>query len=136
MAKLRDLGPDAQAEQEGVWVEHDSGIEFKIRPLGNPEYTRLRHRLQKPQLKPKQLRKGLDPADVEEQNKELVLRTILVDWKNVEDDEGNEIPYSPEEARKVLWNPSYGDRVVEFILAEADDLQNFKESAKEEASKN
>lgn len=61
------------------------------------------------------------------------VHTVLQDWKLL-DDEGNQIPYSVENAISVLSDPEAAF-VVEFLFNCAKDVTNFKEQAVEEEHK-
>lgn len=93
---------DAALEEEGVWMRLRKGdAEVLVARAGNKQHEDLVRRLRK---KHGQGRRGDElPRDVEEAIAlEALSRTILLGWKGIEDDDGVEIPYSPEKARELL----------------------------------
>lgn len=77
--------------------------------------------------------KGKKEEDNIEYLKELYAECVLVNWKNVKDKNGKEIPYSKENA-KMLFDklPHFFDKILEI----ATNLSNFQDEKIEEAAKN
>ena len=98
MAKLSGIRSDVKKSEGGIWTEFESGIEFLIARMGNAKYTKLLAKLSRPHHR--KLR-GLRGAGGElESNlmKQAVAKTVLIGWKNLDDEKGVEIPYSSEKA--------------------------------------
>jgi hypothetical protein len=134
MARIDAVRSDLNKENQGVWVPYQMGIELKVARLGNPAYQQALVTLT-------EARKALlgcmelsddQRADVQ---KEAVARTVLLDWRGIEDDEGNPIPYSPDQA--LLWfrDPELW-RLYTFILMVGLEEERFRKSVLEAAAKN
>lgn len=93
---------DAALEEQGVWMRLRKGdAEVLVARAGNKQHEELVRRLRR---KHGQGRRGDDlPKEVEEAIAlEALSRTILLGWKDFEDDDGKEIEYSAEKARELL----------------------------------
>lgn len=99
--KISRFATDLGLEEEGVWVDIGEGAQLKVARVGNPRYRSRVRELSKPYKR--QIRADILPEDMSD---EIVLRafseTILLDWKGIEDDNGEPIPYSHENAYELL----------------------------------
>lgn len=99
---------------DGVWVSIMGG-EFKVARAGNPDYEQA--------LEDSGYRKIDDPADKQRALYRAIARGVLKDWRDVEDDKGQAIPFTADNAVEVLLeNPD----LVGRLLSEANDLSNWK----------
>jgi hypothetical protein len=91
---------DATAEKEGQWVDWGEGTKFKIARLGNAQYQARFQALIKPH---RHLRdRGILPEDIQvEILCKCLAETVVIDWEGVDFD-GKPLPYSTENALKVL----------------------------------
>ena len=132
MGKLSKVKTDSKKEIEGIWEDYEEGIRLKIARMGNPLYDEEIYRLSKPVLK----RSREIPADeLERISKQAVAKYILVDWENIEDDDGNEIPYSSEKALEYFNDHDLRGFYRDIILI-ANDRNRFRREFIEEAVKN
>lgn len=115
---------DTSKFTEGAWVEI-FGAEFKVARAGNPEYERA--------LEASGYRKKEEPEQKMRALYSAVAAGILKDWKDVVDADGNQIPFSTDNATEVLLeNPDLASRV----LSEANDLGHYKrDDVKRQAKK-
>lgn len=122
--------PNKDKETDGIWGKFQ-GSSFLIRHTSNFDFQRIFSRLQLPYRK--KIEKGiLDPETSLDIMCEALAKGILVDWKDVQDKNGNTIPYSVEIGMKALANNvDLRDWVQEF----AADIDNFKENEREELGK-
>lgn len=131
MAKITRFKSTA-AETEGVWVDAGAGLRLKIARANNANFDKVLSRLTRPHLQ--RIRNGSFP---DEDMKKLVWQataeTILLDWENLEDEEGNEVPYSPEKALELLTE--YKD-FRDMVSSYAQDATLFKQELDEEAKGN
>lgn len=105
---------DTSAFTDGVWVHIMDG-EFKIARAGNPEFEQA--------LEDSGYRKIDDQADKQRALYKAIARGVLKDWREVEDDKGQAIPFTTENVVEVLLdNPD----LVGRLLNEANDLSNWK----------
>ncbi|MHC5053640.1 MAG: hypothetical protein ACYTKD_02860 [Planctomycetota bacterium] len=137
MPKLPIIRSDVEKEREGVWVTHPFGFEFKIARMGNAEYRKAAAALLTPELVREARVKGpgATAEAAAQQTPGLVARHILKDWRNVEGDDGEPIPYTPEVGERILSDPGYHD-LLEFIEGAASDARNFAEAVEEESRGN
>jgi len=105
----------------GTWVEI-FGAHWKVARAGNPEYEQA--------LEDSGYRKKEEPQAKQRALYKAIATGVLKDWKDVEDNDGNAIPYSVENAIEVLMeNPD----LVGRLLSEANDLANYRrESIKDD----
>lgn len=105
---------NTNAFTDGVWVSILGG-EFKVARAGNPAYEKA--------LEDCGYRKIDEPAEKQRALYRAIAVGVLKDWKDVEDDKGEPIPYTVDNAVDVLVdNPD----LVSRLLAEANDLSNWK----------
>jgi len=89
------------SETEGVWVDYASGFRIKIARIGCPAFKEFMIKRGKPH------QRSIDSGTIgneiaEELMKDAIAETIIKDWEGLLDDEDKEIPYSKEDARKML----------------------------------
>lgn len=118
MPKLSSVETDPEVEQEGRWVTHRDGFEFCIARMENPRFVAARHLALQPYRE--RLRAGgeLTSDETDEITRPLLARHILTGWRKVEDDDGQPIPYSFENAMKLFCNPALQD-VAAWIVGES-----------------
>ena len=134
MARLSAIAVDIQKSIDGIWCPFFAGIELKIARINNPAYTKELEKLEQPYLR--QIRTAsLDMETRLSLNMQAAAKCILVGWKNIQDDSGNEISYSPEKALEFLKNPSYV-RLNDFVMGKAYDYDLYSQETKAESAKN
>lgn len=105
--KLSGLKINAKVAEEGAWVDNipELGtLRLKVRGAGNKDWRRLSTKLIA--AVPRKHRvDGLDPDEQDRINAILIRDTGLLDWDNLEGDDGNPIPYSKDMAQKLLTDP-------------------------------
>lgn len=122
--------PDKHLEDEGVWADY-RGSSFLLANTDNFKFQKLFSRLQMPHRK--RIDKGtIDPETALDIMCEALSKAVLLDWKNVTGDDGENVSYTPELGRRALANN--GD-LREFIQEYAADIDNFREVDKEEMGK-
>jgi len=111
--RLSNFKTDKSKEEEGVWVPYENGFEILIARMGNRRFKEFMMKKGKKHMR--QLERGtidLDTAD--ELMREAILETILLDWRNLLDDNDQQIPYSKEEARKALAIDDFYKEIFEL----------------------
>jgi hypothetical protein len=146
MARLKKQ--DLQKQSEGVWVLWEDGIALKIGRIGNPLSKKLaeEHAAKNQAIReakaaalngPRGASDGLileeEPYSVLELR--LLTEAILLDWRNVDDDNGAPLPYTPQEGAKILADPAYTD-LKDFIQTQAVKRENFTEAGNRATEKN
>jgi hypothetical protein len=124
---------DKESEETGRWLDLTDTTGFKIRAFGAKAVTDLRDNLMKPYTA--LLKAGAKVPD--EKTDEIGLRVlsgaIVADWKGVKNAAGEMVPYSPEEAYKIVKAlPKLASAIIQFSL----EGQNFKDEVREEAAGN
>lgn len=135
MADLRkNFGTSEQLQNEGAWTNDlGEGLKLKLARLRNPDFRKMYQRALKPYQQ--QIRRGtLDPAIEEGIINRCVAETVLLDWKNLSLD-GKEIPFSKENALRILSDPDLTD-FRDLVVDLASDSELFREENMEEAAKN
>ena len=109
------IDADLSAVDEGVWGEFD-GSKFRIAHMSNTKFQRALARGQQPHMR--KINEGrLDP----EVNKRILCQAmaegIVVDWSDVKNRAGENVPYSVKAANMLLQgNPEFRDYVSDFAL--------------------
>lgn len=92
---------DSTKEEEGVWVDYESGFRVKIARIGNPKFKEFMLKKSKPHMR--KLQSGnIDNDLADGLMKEAIARTILVDWEGLLDDQDQPIPFSQETALDLM----------------------------------
>lgn len=109
---------DTKSAEEGKWFPIAPGVEFKIRRMNSVAANNIRRNLLS--VYPN----GMVPPDqTEEFAVKFLAHAIVVDWKGVTDENGKEIPYSPETAHELLKEiPEIAEKVAEITQ----NLDNFR----------
>lgn len=94
---------DANLEEEGAWVEMRGGAQVKVRSENSTAAREYAAKLTKVQRQILQANNWVLPPKMQDRNEVLTCRhAIVVDWKNVPDEEGNDLPYSPAAVERIL----------------------------------
>lgn len=130
--RLSAFKTDQEKETSGVWFPIGAGLEVLVARMRNRRYRDRMRELMRPHLQ--RVRRGsLDLDVVAKLNLQAVAETVLLDWKNLEDDDGKTISYSKEKALEVLEKyPEFAEIVTEF----AGDIENYREEARADAEGN
>ena len=104
--KLSAVKVDSDVIEQGEWVDHPfvPGVEVKVRGVGNADFRRLAPKLTR-QFTPAQRDAVIPAADQDRITVELLVETILIDWRGLEEEDGSPLPYSKERARQILSDP-------------------------------
>ncbi len=133
----KSYGTNLKTEVEGQWFELSliEGAKVKVARAGNPEYKKAFKRLYKPYTK--QLRRGKDvSADIEERiQTDVLIDTLLKDWKGMPGENGKEIPYSKELARDLVTDPELKE-LKEEILGFSEEFEAYQSQMETELAKN
>ena len=78
-----------------VWFEGEGGQEFLVARADNSNYTSLMERLKRPHQR-KLEQKKLDGQVIMDILYKAMSQAILLDWRGVNDIDGNQVPYTPE----------------------------------------
>lgn len=100
MPLVRKGSDSLDRELDGVWVDYDEG-QLLIARMGNPRNRAVYNRLMKPHAR-KAAQKTLSPAVQEKVVSQCYAETLLLDWKGMVDEYGNELEYSQALAEEIL----------------------------------
>lgn len=121
--KIRRL--DEKKELDGVWVDFDDEIKFKVAKWENPLWTVKLLSLMKPYQQRLQRGKELEPDVYSGILNKVVAETILLDWSGLEEE------YSVENALALLSDPAL-KHVKEHILEQSQNVNLFYQDRVEE----
>lgn len=134
MAKLRDITADRNKEVQGVWLPVGEGFDVKVARMPNPKFNARLQELGRPYRS--QLRRGqYDAATVEKLTTEAMAETVLLDWRGLEDDDGNPIPYSQQKAKELLSDNSSFAEIVQELASDYSNFQYDLEESKDNLGK-
>lgn len=120
----RNHATDPNKQEQGSWIDIDDEISIKVRRLNSDASRKARQEAEKPYTS--QLREKNPPADIlEKVFVEQLARGVIADWKGIQDEEGNEIPYSGDVAVELLSDEGLADFRSEILQA-AMDKKTFK----------
>jgi len=132
--KLSSFKTDGKKETEGVWYDFGAGCQLKISRNTRPEFREYTTTSLRPLIKA--LRSGrISQTEIEQVKKitrEGYAKFILLDWKGLLDDAGNEIPFTYDRALEALSIDDFFEEVRIF----AEDADNFRKDVIEESAKN
>jgi len=134
MASIESIKTDTKKENEGVWADFAEGIELKIARARNSKYAELLRTLVGPVKKDIRNDK-LSIKDFAAILLEVRAKTVLLDWRNIEDAEGKTVPYSPEKAMEYFKDPELKD-FYNFVVAVSENADQYTKDLVEEAGKN
>lgn len=113
MSFLNKYKTDKRAEVEGVWVEIDNGVSFRIARLNNDKAREMRRTLEKPYRN----FQTIPDSKSEEIFRKIVANAVLLDWKGMTDEAGVPISYSPEAVERIL--KEYPDLLNDVVMLSA-----------------
>lgn len=116
--KLNDAKIDAVKFEQGAWVDNipEMGdLRLKVRGINNADWRRLQQTLYEAVPRNKRIGGRIDPDEQDRITTSCLLSACLIDWENVEDDDGQPLAYSKTAATKLLNDPAmrrFRDSVV------------------------
>lgn len=134
MGKMSSIKQDLNLESDGVWMMFEEGIEVKIASINNVRFKDRLKRITKPHLE--QLRRGIAPDGLEDKLwKQAGAHEIVRDWRNIQDDEGNEVVYSPEQCLEYFSQDAYRE-FFNFVVRSANASTVFRVRQESQAEGN
>lgn len=112
--------PDTSGGQEVDLLEFP-GVKVLIRPADDIEFRRANSAGLQPHQRTLRTGRFIDPAIQDRIVSRAIAKTILLGWKNIDDDEGKPLPYSKEKALEWAEDPAY-TRFFRAVEKEADAL--------------
>jgi hypothetical protein len=136
--KLSDVAIDFNRVEQGEWVDNipEMGdLRVKVRGVSNADWRRLQSKLIQAVPRNKRVGGQIDPEESDRITSVLLLETAVLDWSGIEDDSGNSVPYSKEQAREIVTNPTHR-RVRDAFLWAASTVGDAITTRQEEQEKN
>lgn len=131
--KISKIKRDTNAVDAGVWVNKViDDLDIKVASTDSRKYTDALRLALKPYQR--NIKNMNNDQFAEIQNK-IAAKHLLLDWENMEDDTGTNVPYSSAKALEYLSDPEMADfRELVFSLASEQELFR-KEALAELATK-
>lgn len=101
---------NSAAVQSGRWVsigKYFSGVEVKVRGFKNKDYQRELLRMMSDVPLADRVKIASDPEFSDKLDIELAASCILLDWRGLEDDNGEPLAFSRDKAFEILSDPDY-----------------------------
>ena len=132
--KLNDIGIDSDSSKLGRLFIHDTGIKVRISMLGNSDYISYFREITEPDRD--KFRDGtISEEKINEYTKRAIAEKIVRNWENVEDDNGDPIPYTPEFGFECFMDPKF-KKFYQWILVISEDELNYRQGNIQKAVKN
>ncbi len=119
MAKLSEFKQDTGKAESGVWVCGVMGnIDVKIARFNNPAFVKMFQKLTKQYRNLKTISDDVSKDIVNQ----CIANTVLLGWRNIQAEDGSDVPYSVEAAVALLADPENIEfyRVVTDLSNEAE----------------
>ena len=136
MAKISKYRCDPEKEQKGVWVEWEEDMELLIARMHNDamqEYIR-QQTIKQGNVRTLR-RKNFTDEEMEDLTRQAIGRHVLLGWKNIQGDDGEDIPYSVEQAVEWMTNLEF-DELRKFVIVTSSDTELYRLEALEDAKGN
>lgn len=136
--KISEAKIDPVKLEEGAWVANIpelEGVKFKVRGAGNRDWRKLQNRLYDSVPRNRRVGGRLDPKDQDNINAQCLLKTSLLDWDGLEEDDGSKIPFSRERAEELLSKPEYSKIRDGVLWAATFVAEQNKDEVEEDAGK-
>jgi hypothetical protein len=133
MAKLSSFKMDQERVESGVWHDWRQGIRFLVASSGSPEWRKA---VRKQAWKRQRLG---SPSEIDEQDlattRKMAAQYLLLDWENVEDDDGHPLLFDRAYVMKLADDPAY-TMMFDEIIVMANEVEAYREQAVEVAEGN
>lgn len=124
---------NADAKENGTWVDLGGGLKIKVRALDSTHSRETRRKLEEPYSALIRSTGSLPDDKAEEVMTKQLAQSIVVDWQGVTEEDGAPLPFSPAAAEKMFQKyPDFRSEVAMIIT----DRSTFKRQAQEADLKN
>lgn len=114
---------DKEASTDGVWLDYQPDISFRIARDGNPGYKKAINTLYKVN-KTFIDNKTLSDEQSNAMMNKIIATYILVDWKGLKNGD-EDFPYSIESAIELLSDERYGE-LRTWIITQSKQIENYR----------
>jgi len=118
---------------EGVWVEWKDGVRVKLRPLATSKTVELRKAATKKTFEFLNGRRNVVEETDDEQFNDLLQEHLIEDWDGFYDQNDKPVPCNAETKKAIL---DYFHEFRLFAVTAGQELEQYRQAAKEEAEKN
>lgn len=135
--KLSQIQIDSAAIEQGAWrpAVGLTGVEFRVRGIGNADYEALADKLRRHLPPAAKFAEKLPADEAARMTVELLVDACLLDWRGLEDEAGEPLPYSADKARALLSDPDFR-KLRDSVFATAARLAEETVAEREAASGN
>jgi hypothetical protein len=131
MAKLSKIKRDPNTAEQGAWVNNVlDDICLKVAASNNKKYSEEVKRLMKPHLRSYKNNPAFDGIFEDFQNKAMA-KAILLDWKNIENEDGTQLAYSETAAYNLLKDPE-NKELRDLVIALSEENEVFRKEVQED----
>lgn len=82
-------------------------LKIRTKGLNNPGFRKLQQTLIAAVPRSERHQGRIPPHVIDEINATCLLNQALIGWENLQDEDGNPVPYSKEKAKELLTDPAY-----------------------------
>jgi len=134
MAKISSFKQDLTKESEGVWFDFESGIRVLIASTNSPKFKKFLKALTKPHIQA--IRSNTASVDLQTALfKKAGSKYLVLDWENIEDDDGNPIECTPENCLEIFNDPALRE-FYNFVVQSAGSAEAFRVEFEAESAGN
>lgn len=131
--KLSSIKTDVAAKESGVWIEGCYGdLDLKIASSTNRKAVEYMRKLMKPYER--NLKDRSNEWFMENIQNPTYAKFVLIDWRNMQDDDGADVPYSEGKALELLNDPEM-EEFRKLVYSLADEFELFRKEAVDELAK-
>ena len=105
---------------------------FYIRRANTTEYTKAFVDIKKALFKPWYQEHELTDDQILEATGHLLAEYLVAGWENVQDEDGNDVPFNESNASKIFTNQEYWQSLNLAIISHATNYSNYLHSKKKE----
>lgn len=128
------FGTDKQKERDGIIIDYGDGITFRVARMGDSNSAYMKHLRAVTKRYKHQIETDTLPVEkMQEIQLEAFVRYVLLGWENVLDETGQPIPFSEENAKKLMEDMP---DLYKDLVSQASEFTNFLAQEREETAKN
>lgn len=142
MPSIKKFKLDTESMDKGVWAtfytdpKTKKSIRALVASVSSPEYTRAVSDLTRRRKNDIKLAgTGLNAEIIGEIQREAAGAVLLNGWTDIEDESGNPIPFSREQAMTFMTDRSYTE-FYDWVMEVSNNRENYRKEAVAEAAKN
>lgn len=115
---------DLQLQKDGSALKVGDAV-FYVRRANTSEYTKHFVNIKKSLFKPWYQESELTDDQILEATGHLLAEYLVARWENLQDENGNELKYTKQNASKIFTNPEYWQSLNLLIISHASHYANY-----------